>query len=147
MEVIETRAQRATVHFRFPEVARSGGEVVRVEGLAKAFGDKVVYRGLTARVERGDRVAIIGVNGAGKSTLLKIIAGELAPDAGSVKLGHNVRCAYYAQHHTDTLRPERSILDETWDLVPTMGQAEVRSVLGSFLFQGDDVDKKIAVLS
>jgi ATP-binding cassette subfamily F protein 3 len=147
MEIIETREARATVNFTFPEVARSGGEVIRLEGIDKAFGDKVVYRGLSARVERGDRVAIIGVNGAGKSTLLKIIAGELAADAGTCKLGHNVRCAYYAQHHTDTLRPERTILDETWDLVPLMPQAQVRAVLGSFLFQGDDVDKKIAVLS
>jgi ATP-binding cassette subfamily F protein 3 len=147
MEVIQTRDQRATVSFRFPEVARSGGEVVRVENVHKAFGDKVVYRGLTATVSRGDRVAIIGVNGAGKSTLLKIIAGELAPEAGQVTLGANVKCAYYAQHHTDTLQPERTILDETWDLVPSMGQAQVRSVLGSFLFEGDEVDKKIGVLS
>jgi len=147
MEVIVTREQRATVSFKFPEVARSGGEVVVLDGVTKAFGDKVVYRGLSARVERGERVAIIGVNGAGKSTLLKIIAGELAVDAGNVRLGHNVRCAYYAQHHTDTLVPERTILEETWDLVPREPQAWVRSVLGSFLFEGDDVDKRIAVLS
>ncbi len=146
-EVIVTREQHAKVRFRFPEVARSGGEVVRLDNIHKAFGDKVVYKDLSATVARGERVAIIGVNGAGKTTLLKPIAGELAADAGDVRLGHNVRCAYYAQHHTDTLAPERTILEETWDLVPREPQAWVRSVLGSFLFQGDDVDKRIAVLS
>jgi ATP-binding cassette subfamily F protein 3 len=146
-EVVLTRDQHQTIHFRFPEVERSGGEVVRLDGVEKRFGARVVYRGLTATVGRGERVAIIGRNGAGKSTLLRLIAGELTVDGGAIRLGHNVKLAYYAQHHTDTLDPARSILDETWDLVPREPQAWVRSVLGAFLFQGDDVDKTISVLS
>ena len=145
--LIETRARRQTVRFRFPEVPRSGRDVVKLEDLKKAFGDKVIYRGLTRTIARGDRVAIIGVNGAGKTTLLKMIAGELAPDGGRIEFGANVAVAYYAQHHTELLARERTVIDEIWSLVPREPQTYVRSVLGSFLFSGDDVDKKIGVLS
>jgi ATP-binding cassette subfamily F protein 3 len=158
MEHIETLAQRATVRFRFHEAPRSGKEVLRLVGLSKAFGPTVVYRGLDASIQRGERVAVIGPNGAGKSTLLKIVAGELAPDRGAVKLGHGVVPAYYAQHlfekgeHGEgsafgALDPSRSVLDTLWDLVPDRGEAYVRSIAGSFLFSGDDVDKKVGVLS
>jgi ATP-binding cassette subfamily F protein 3 len=146
-EVIQLREQRSTVRFRFPEVPRSGREVVRLDGLEKRFGDKLIYRSLTATIERGERVAIIGVNGAGKTTLLKLIAGELPLSAGTVTLGHNVQLAYYAQHHTEKLDRDKTILQEIGSLVPDQPQSFVRGVLGSFLFQGDDVDKKIAVLS
>ncbi len=146
-ETIVVREQREKVRFRFPEVARAGREVVRLDGISKRFGDKIIYKELTATVERGERVAIIGVNGAGKTTLLRLVAGELSADAGTVALGHNVQLAYYAQHHTDQLDPEKTILDEIWRLVPREGQSTVRGVLGAFLFHGDDVDKKIAVLS
>jgi ATP-binding cassette subfamily F protein 3 len=111
-------------------------------------------------VLRGERVGVIGPNGAGKSTLLKLAAGELAPDGGAVKLGHSVVAGYYAQHHFEraehedgavrtfgTLDPERTVLDTLWDLVPDQGEAYVRGVAGSFLFSGDDVDKKVGVLS
>jgi ATP-binding cassette subfamily F protein 3 len=167
MEEVQVLERRATVRFRFPEAPRSGREVLRLEGLSKAFGPKVVYRGLDAAVLRGERVAVIGPNGAGKSTLLKIVAGELAPDAGTVKLGHSVVAGYYAQHHFErgdapagepgagrrdaptplALDPERTVLDTLWDLVPDQGEAYVRGVAGSFLFSGDDVDKKVGVLS
>ena len=146
-EVIEVHEERAKVRFRFPEVERSGREVLKVEHLKKAYGDKVVYRDLSAQVLRGERIAIIGANGAGKTTLLKLLAGELPADGGTVTLGHNVKLAYYAQHHTEKLRPDRTILEEIWALAPTQPQSWVRSILGSFLFSGDDVDKKIAVLS
>jgi ATP-binding cassette subfamily F protein 3 len=146
-EAIVTRDQRSTVRFRFPEVPRSGRDVVKLEGVRKAFGDNVVYRGLTRTVTRGEKVAIVGVNGAGKTTLLRMIAGELAPDGGTIELGANVRAAYYAQHHTELLAKDRTILDEIWGMVPREPQAWVRSVLGSFLFSGDDVEKRIGVLS
>ncbi len=146
-ETIQVLEQRATVRFRFPEVARAGREVVRLDGVSKRFGDKVIYQSLTRTLERGERVAIIGVNGAGKTTLLKLIAGELELDAGTITLGHNVQAAYYAQHHTEKLDRDKTILDEIWSLVPDKPQTFVRGVLGSFLFSGDDVDKKIAVLS
>jgi len=146
-EVVQALERRATVHFRFPTVERPGREVVRYEGVRKAFGDNAVYRDLTQTVVRGDRVAIIGANGAGKTTLLKLTAGELAADGGAITLGHNVRAAYFAQHHTDLLDKSHTVLEELWSLVPTEPQTYVRSVLGAFLFRGDDVDKKIAVLS
>ena len=146
-EAIVVREQRATVRFRFPEVRRSGREVVRLDQVSKRFGERVLYRGLTLALERGERVAIIGVNGAGKTTLLKLIAGELSVDGGTITLGHQVEAAYYAQHHTEKLDPANSILEEIGALVPGEPQSFVRGVLGSFLFSGDDVDKKIAVLS
>jgi ATP-binding cassette subfamily F protein 3 len=146
-DAIQVRTQHKTVRFRFPEVARSGREVVRLDGVRKAFGDNVVYRGLDAMVGRGDRIAVIGVNGAGKTTLLKMVAGELAPDAGTITLGHNVNMAYFAQHHTELLDRDKTVIDEIWSLVPKQQQTWVRGILGAFLFSGDDVDKKIAVLS
>ncbi len=101
MEKVEVLAERATLRFRFAEAPRSGKEVLRLGGVAKAFGANVVYRDLTAQVQRGERVAIIGANGAGKTTLLRLVAGELPPDAGEVKLGLSVVPGYYAQHHFD----------------------------------------------
>ncbi len=163
LEAVELRRQRATVRFRFADAPRSGREVLRFEGVRKAFGEKAVYRGLGAAVLRGQRVAVIGPNGAGKTTLLKLAAGELAPDGGAVKLGHSVVAGYYAQHHFErddsaghapstlrtfgTLDPDRSVLNTLWDLVPDQGEAYVRGVAGSFLFSGDDVEKRVGVLS
>jgi ATP-binding cassette subfamily F protein 3 len=101
METIEVHEKRATLRFRFAEAPRSGKEVLKLEGVTKRFGAKVIYRDLTAQVQRGERVAIIGPNGAGKTTLLRLVAGELSRDAGEVKLGHSVVPGYYAQHHFD----------------------------------------------
>jgi ATP-binding cassette, subfamily F, member 3 len=98
-------------------------------------------------VLRGDRIAVIGLNGAGKTTLLRLLAGEVAPDAGTVQLGHNVRLGYFAQHHTDQLDASRTVLEEVARLVPDRPPSWVRGVLGAFLFSGDDVDKRIGVLS
>ena len=161
MEEVKLLEHRATLRFRFAEAPRSGREVLRLEGLSKAFGAKAVYRRLDTAVQRGERVAVIGPNGAGKSTLLKLVAGELRADAGQVKLGHGVLAGYYAQHHFEraehedggpirtfgTLDPDRTVLDTLWDLVPDQGEAYVRGVAGSFLFSGDDVEKKVGVLS
>ncbi len=147
VERIVAHDQHARVHFRFPEVERSGKEVLKIEGLHKRFGDKVLYQGLTRSVTRGERVAVIGKNGAGKTTLLRMMAGELTADAGGVSLGHKVQRAYYAQHHSETLDPAKTVLEQVWSLVPMMAQASVRGILGAFLFSGDDVDKPISVLS
>ena len=147
LETVELHQDRAVVSFKFPVVAQSGREVAKFTGIRKAFGDKVIYDGLDAQVLRGQRIAIVGLNGAGKTTLLKILAGELEADAGSATLGHNVVLGYYAQHHADTLDKEHTILQEMLDLVPDKPQSFVRNVLGSFLFSGDDVDKRIGVLS
>ena len=156
MEEVQVLEERATLSFRFGESLRSGKEVLRLEGVAKAFGPRVVYRGLSAQVLRGERVAIIGPNGAGKTTLLRLVAGELPADAGVVKLGLSVVPGYYAQHHFERsedgegfggLDAKRTILDTLWDVVPDQGEAFVRGVAGGFLFSGDDVTKPIGVLS
>ncbi len=147
METVEVHQARATVSFTFPVVAASGREVAKFSGIKKAWGELVVYDGLEAQVLRGQRIAVVGLNGAGKTTLLKMLAGELEPDAGAVTLGHNVVLGYYAQHHADTLDKSRTILQEMMALVPDKPQSYVRSVLGAFLFSGDDVDKRIGVLS
>ena len=147
LESVQLHEDRATVSFSFPVVAQSGREVVKFTGIRKAFGDNVIYDGLDAQVLRGQRIAIVGLNGAGKTTLLKILAGELEADAGTATLGHNVVLGYYAQHHADTLDKHHTILEEMMELVPDKPQSFVRSVLGSFLFSGDDVEKKIGVLS
>ncbi len=146
-EVIEVHQERKKVSFTFPEALRSGRDVVKLEGISKRYGQTVVYEGLSATVERGQRVAVVGANGAGKTTLLKLVAGELSPDSGSSAMGHNVVLGYYAQHHAETLDRSATILDEVKKLVPDKPQSYVRSVLGAFLFSGDDVDKPIGVLS
>ena len=146
-ELVQVREEHATVSFRFPEAPRSGREVARLEKVGKSYGPQTIYRDLDAQVLRGDRIAVIGLNGAGKSTLLKLLAQELPPDAGSVTLGHNVIAGYFAQHHTESLDPARTILEEVHSLVPTEPQSWVRGVLGSFLFSGDEVEKRIGVLS
>ena len=146
-EIVQVREERATVRFRFPEAPRSGREVARLERVSKSYGATSVFRDLSAQVLRGDRVAVIGLNGAGKTTLLKLLAGEIEPDAGAVAPGHNVVTGYFAQHHTERLDAERTILEEVHGLVPTQPQSWVRGVLGSFLFSGDEVDKRIGVLS
>ncbi len=146
-EIVQVREERATVRFRFPEAPRSGREVARLAAVSKGYDGKPVYRELTGQVLRGDRIAVIGLNGAGKTTLLKLLAEEIAPDAGTVTLGHNVVAGYFAQHHTERLDPRRTVLEEVHGLVPTQPQSWVRGVLGAFLFSGDEVDKPIGVLS
>jgi ATP-binding cassette subfamily F protein 3 len=146
-EVVQVREERATVRFRFPEAPRSGREVARLENVSKSYGARAIYSGVSAQILRGERIGVVGLNGAGKTTLLRLLAQELQPDQGTVLLGHNVVVGYFAQHHTELLDPACTILDEVHGLVPTQSQSWVRSVLGSFLFSGDDVDKRIGVLS
>jgi len=146
-EKIERIEERKTVQFRFPPAPRSGREVIELRQVSKRFGDNVVYQRLDGQVLRGERIAIVGLNGTGKTTLLKLVAGELEQDSGEVALGHNVELGYFAQHHAEALAREKTVLEEVHALVPTQPQSWVRSILGSFLFTGDDVDKKIAVLS
>jgi ATP-binding cassette, subfamily F, member 3 len=141
--VLRPRALR----FTFPEIERTGRDVLRLDGVSKRFGELRLYDRLSRSIFAGDRVAIVGVNGAGKTTLLKMMAGELPPDGGQVQLGANVRLGYYAQHHTELLDPKRTVLEEVWRVNPGAGQSYVRSVCGAFLFSGDEVDKAVGVLS
>ena len=140
-----TRAR--SVKFRFPEPPRSGRVVIRLEGIVKRYGDHTVYDGLDLALERGQKVALIGPNGAGKSTLLKILAGVLPFDDGARELGSNVRVAYFAQHQIEALNPANSVFDELAGSAPRMTTAEMRRLLGAFLFSGDSIDKPVEVLS
>ncbi|HIS39635.1 MAG TPA: ABC-F family ATP-binding cassette domain-containing protein [Candidatus Aphodovivens avistercoris] len=139
--------ERKTVHFNFKQPPRTGDEVVRARGLVKRYGDKTVYDGLDFTLYRGDKVALVGPNGAGKSTLLKMIAGVLAPDAGTVEYGVNVSKTYYAQHQLEELSPGNTVFEELDHAAPGWSISQVRTLLGAFLFQGDDVEKKVSVLS
>jgi len=147
MERIETEAGVRRIHFSFPQPPRTGRLVARLAGVRKAYGDNVVYSGVDFLVERGDRVALVGVNGAGKSTLLKVLAGALPFDAGERALGSHVEVQYYAQHQLDMLDPTRTVLEEIELAAPEAQISRLRTILGSFLFSGDTVEKKVAVLS
>jgi ATP-binding cassette subfamily F protein 3 len=140
------RAGRA-MRVRFPDPPRSGERALRLAGIAKAFGETRVYTSLDLEVRRGDRVALIGPNGAGKSTLLRLSAGVLPPDAGVREPGHNVHMAFYAQHALDALDPHRSVFEEIERDAPTALVPRLRGLLGAFLFSGDDIDKRVSVLS
>ena len=147
MERIETEADARRIHFSFPQPPRTGRLVARMSGIRKAYGDNVVYAGVDVLVERGDRVALVGINGAGKSTLLKMLAGTLPFDAGERVLGSHVEVQYYAQHQLDALDPTRTVLEEIELAAPEAQISRLRTILGSFLFSGDTVEKKVGVLS
>ena len=133
--------------FEFPQPQRSGHRVVKLEDIHHAYGELVVYSGMNFQAERGQRVVLVGPNGAGKSTLLKILAGVILPQAGTRTLGHNVKAGYYSQYRVDMLQPGRTVLEEAFDTPQRLTEQFVRTLLGCFLFRGDDVFKKIEVLS
>jgi ATP-binding cassette subfamily F protein 3 len=135
------------LHITLPEPPRSGAQVAQLQDVHKAFGDKVLYQGLNLTLQRGDRVAVVGVNGAGKSTLLKILAGVVAADAGACSLGHNVVPYYFAQHQLEMLNPARTVLEEMEADWINPSPTAVRGLLGAFLFRGDALEQKVGVLS
>ncbi len=135
------------MRLRIPEPKRSGEIAMRLENIHKAFGDARVYRGVDLEIVRGDRVAFAGPNGAGKSTLLRIVAGTLEFDEGARLSGHNVQIAFFAQHQLEALEPTRTVLEELSADASSEDVPRLRGHLGAFLFSGDDVDKKISVLS
>jgi len=147
IERIEPEAAARQIRFHFPEPPRSGRRVIALRGIHKAYGDNVVYAGLDFEAERGERVALVGPNGAGKSTLLRMLAGVIDFDRGERTLGAHVAVHYYAQHQLDLLDPARTALEEMEAVAPGLGQTRLRTILGSFLFSGDAVDKRVAVLS
>lgn len=139
--------EKKTVKFNFVQPPRTGDEVVRARGLVKKYGDKVVYDGQDFTLYRGDKVALVGPNGAGKSTLLKMIADVIQPDAGTIEYGINVSKTYYAQHQLEELHPGNTVFEELDHVAPSWSISQVRNLLGAFLFTGEDVDKKVSVLS
>lgn len=147
MDVIEEVSEEtARVHFRFKFGTQPGRHVMQLNELSKAYGEKVILKNTTATVERGDKIALIGANGKGKSTLLRIIAGT-EPVDGERRMGHNVIFSFYAQHQLESLHVEETLLEELKYADSTKSETELRSVLGCFLFGGEEVFKKIKVLS
>ncbi|HEY7954053.1 MAG TPA: ABC-F family ATP-binding cassette domain-containing protein [Polyangia bacterium] len=147
IERIEAPRRLVEKHFDFRRPPRSGDDVVKVESLTKAYGQRRVHDGLDLLVRRGERWAVMGENGAGKTTLLKMIAGALAPDSGEIALGASVTMGYFAQHQLETLDVERSVLEELQAHAPTTGIGVLRNLGGAFGFHGDDIEKRVRVLS
>lgn len=146
-ELVVLPEQSHHMHFRFPEPPRTGDTVISLEGVAKSYEDNFVYDNVDFKLYRGDHVALVGPNGAGKSTLMKLIAGKLKPDAGQISLGQNVTEAYYAQHQLEELNPANTVLAELDTVAAGWTTSEERRLLGAFLFHGDDVEKRVNVLS
>ena len=148
MEKIEAPfASRKKMNFSFPQPSRSGQRVITLQGLAKAYGKLQVYESLDLEVIRKQRIVLVGPNGAGKSTLLKMLAGVIAYDAGERELGHNVEPGYFAQHRSETLQLDRTVLEEMLDTRANVTEESARTLLGGFLFSDDDVFKKVGILS
>jgi ATP-binding cassette subfamily F protein 3 len=147
MESVETFQKRHVMRFSFPPTERTVNDVMKIDGVRKAYGERVVFPGVDLTVKRGEKIGIIGVNGAGKTTLLKMIAGELPVDGGTIRIGNGVKVGYYAQHHGDTLDLTATVYEVAQRANPEASPARVRSILGAFMFSGDDVDKPVKVLS
>ena len=147
MERIELPEEEKTIHFSFPQPKASGRIVAEFAKVAKSYGEKQVFRDVNFMIERGDRIALVGVNGAGKSTLIKLLADKEALTNGEYKVGHNVQSDYFAQDQYKELDANARMLDDIGALSPRSTETELRSLLGCFLFSADEVFKRIGVLS
>ncbi|HEY3988824.1 MAG TPA: ABC-F family ATP-binding cassette domain-containing protein [Acidobacteriaceae bacterium] len=147
IERIELPQEEPVIHFTFPQPPASGRTVVEVRDLAKNYGAKQVLEGVNFTIDRGDRIALVGVNGAGKSTLIRMLSGSEGPSSGTLKLGHNVTAEYFAQDQYKVLNPNARMLDDISGIAPRVPQADLRGLLGCFLFSGDDAFKPLGVLS
>jgi len=148
IERVEAAPEAARrMRLRVPPAERAGAVVLRLAGVHKAYGETRVYEGIDLEIPRGERVALVGPNGAGKSTLLRMLAGVLAPDRGTREVGHRVEVAFYAQHQLEVLDPRRTVLEELASVARLDDHARLRGQLGAFLFSGDDVEKRVSVLS
>ena len=147
MEILEVdSSDNSNIHFQFQEPPRSGKVVVKAENVGKSFGEKQVLRNVDFEVLRGEKVAFVGKNGMGKTTLAKMIVGQLSYN-GTLNLGHNVVLAFYAQHQAESLDGNKTVFQTIDDAAPYEMRTRVRSLLGAFLFSGEDVEKKVKVLS
>lgn len=140
------RARDKVAKIRFPDPQPVGKTPLTAENLSKSYGSLEVFTGVDLAIDKGNKVIIIGLNGAGKTTMLRILAGVEQPDTGRVIAGHGLKLGYFAQEH-DTIEPERTVLQNMVSASPDLNDTEVRKILGSFLFSGDDVDKPAKVLS
>src|SRR5271170_6009480 len=147
IERIELPAEEKTIHFSFPQPKPSGRIVAEFDNVSKSYGEKFVFGGVDCIIERGDRIALVGVNGAGKSTLIKLLAGSEPLTSGEYRLGHNAEVDYFAQDQYKELDPNARLLDDLQGEAPRSTNTELRSLLGCFLFSEDDVFKRIGVLS
>jgi ATP-binding cassette subfamily F protein 3 len=147
MEVLEAEDEEEEIHFRFPPAPSPGRSVMELRGIRKSYGALKVFEGVDFDIDRGDRIAFVGVNGAGKSTLSRIIAGVEPHDGGDRKPGHNVAVSYFAQHQADELDPRKEVLQTLDEVAEGEIRKKLRTLLGAFLFRGDDVFKKVGVLS
>ncbi|MGQ9643573.1 MAG: ABC-F family ATP-binding cassette domain-containing protein [Ignavibacterium sp.] len=147
LELVELPESKNEIEIKFPTPVQSGRTPIQLIGISKSYGEKTVLKNVDLTIERGDKIAFVGPNGAGKTTLAKIIAGVLKPDSGERIIGHNTFVSYYAQDVADNLDPELDVLDSVYGINEEKTVAELRSLLGSFLFTGDDVFKKVGVLS
>ena len=147
VKMIEVKRDPKRVRFKFPLPAASGRQVLELQGVAKRYGEKVVYEKLDCSIERGQRVALVGENGAGKSTLLKMLAGVLPFEKGTRTVGHGVTLHYFAQHQAETLNPEHTILDSLSEVSSQAEMNFLRGIAGAFLFSGDEQKKPIKALS
>lgn len=147
IEKLEPPRRRRTLTFEFPTAPRSGEDVVKINGLCKRYGSNVIYDHLDLMIRRKERLCVMGVNGAGKSTLLKLVAGEIAPDAGTVTLGAGVRLGYFAQHAMELLDPGKTVYETLEEAFPLATVGTLKSLGGCFGFPGSDIDKICRVLS
>jgi ATP-binding cassette subfamily F protein 3 len=145
--LIEAPPERKRIHFNFPVCAKSGRTVFDLKNVRKAYGEHVIFSHANLHIERGDRVALVGPNGAGKSTLMRMLSGVEAPDEGSREEGHNLVMQYFAQDEATRLDPKLTVYETLSAGSPTDMVPAIRNILGGFLFSGDDVHKKVAVLS
>jgi len=152
IERIEIPSEQKVVKFEFAEPPRSGDDAARFDKLAKSWPlaegkQKSVFSGVSGLIRRGEKIAVVGVNGAGKSTFLKCLAGQVAPTSGSVTIGANVNLGYFSQHSMDLLDPKKTVFETVQDVMPMVSIGVIRNLCAAFLFQGDDVDKRIDRLS
>ena len=147
IEKIELPKKRKVVEFDFRTPPRSGDQVAVLEDVRKAYGRRVVHDGLSVTIRRGERWCVMGKNGAGKSTLLKMIAGQVAPDGGQVRLGASLKMGYFAQQSLDVLNPDLTVEEQLREDFPHESIGALRNLAGAFQFSGEDIDKKIRALS
>ncbi len=152
IERIELPPEQKVIKFEFSEPPRSGDDVIALDGLAKSWplengGEKPVFSGISGMVRRGDKIAVVGVNGAGKSTFLKTLCGQTEPTSGTATIGANVFTGYFSQHSMELLDPKKTVFETVQDALPQQTVGVLRNLCAAFLFQGDDVDKRVDKLS